>query len=157
MRDMGTAGRGTTSFRAQLDPSGPGARHAGTERCRECGRRHGTVVRCLPDGRWFDADDQTWRDRRGRRARWPDVVEYAAVRDLPVSVRRVRLSADRTRRLCRRCQMVHEAARNGVRRRLRVLGRRALGDLFLGAYDQPDAVERFAGLARRRARHLGQT
>jgi hypothetical protein len=159
MRDMGTAGRGKTSFRAQLDPSGPGARHTGTapgvapERCRECGRRHGTVVRCLPDGRWFDADDQTWRDRRGRRARWPNVVEYAGVRDLPVSVRRVRLSAEpgaRTRRLCQRCQMVHEAARGAIRRHLRALGRRALGDLFLGAYDRPDAVERFAALARRR-------
>jgi hypothetical protein len=75
------------------------------------------------------------------------------VRDRPVSVRRVRLSADpgaRTRKLCQRCQMVHEAARGAIRRRLRALGRRALGDLFLGAYDRPDAVERFAALARRR-------
>jgi hypothetical protein len=164
--DMATAERRKTSIWAQLDPPGSDtsctrtAPAAGSERCRHCGRKHGTIVRCLPDGRWFDPDDQTWRDRRGRSAKWPNVVEYGDVRDLPVSIRQARLSAKpgaRTRGLCQRCQMVLGSARNRIRRRLQALSRRALGDLFLGAYDQPDAIERFTPSASRRARHLGQT
>ena len=144
--------------RAEIDPpartvrdtdSGP----AGPGRCRDCGRRHGTVVRCLADGRWFDADDQTWRDRRGRRAPWPNVVEYAGVRDLAVAVREVRLSGDaaaRPRKLCKRCQMAREALHAALRNRLRALGRRAVGDLFLGRYDVPDTLGRFTALAASR-------
>ena len=37
--------------------------------CQGCGRPHGMTVRCLPDGRWFDATRQTWRNGRGRQAR----------------------------------------------------------------------------------------
>jgi hypothetical protein len=44
-------------------------------RCLRCGRPHLTLVRCLPDGRWFDEQGATWRDRRGCMARWPDLVE----------------------------------------------------------------------------------
>ena len=43
--------------------------------CEGCGRPHGRTIRCLPDGRWFDPDRRTWRDRRGRPARWPDLEE----------------------------------------------------------------------------------
>jgi hypothetical protein len=164
--DMGTDDGEKTSFQAQLDPLGPvnrgtqAASAARPERCRDCGRRHGTIVRCLPDGRWFDPDDQTWRDRRGRAARWPDVVEYAMVRDLAVSIRPVRLSTKpgtRTRCLCQHCQMVFGSARNGIRRHLRALSRRALGDLFLGAYDQPDVLERFTASTQHRSGHFGRT
>ena len=121
------------------------------ERCRDCGRKHGTVVRCLPDGRWFDADDQTWRDRRGRRADWPNVVEYSRSAGLwPVTVRQVRLSGDtsaKLSKLCRRCQMSREAVRNAIRSRIRALSRRALGDLFLGGYHEPNEIERFKVLS----------
>jgi len=115
-------------------------------------------VRCLPDGRWFDADDQTWRDRRGRRAEWPNVVEYSEVRDLPVTVRQVRLSGDtsaKLSKLCRRCQMSREAVRNAIRSRIRALSRRALGDLFLGGYNEPNEIERFKVLSSRRPRKTG--
>src|SRR5271165_4277208 len=37
-------------------------------RCQRCGRPHLTLLRCLPDGRWFDEQAATWRDRRGRPA-----------------------------------------------------------------------------------------
>jgi hypothetical protein len=155
---MSTGGRRRSSHRPQLDPSGESVHYtattptAGPERCRDCGRKHGTVVRCLPDGRWFDADDQTWRDRRGRRAVWPNVVEYAEVRDLAVTVRQVRLSGDtsaKLSKLCRRCQMSREAMRNAIRSRIRALSRRALGDLFLGGYHEPNEIERFKVLSRR--------
>ena len=43
--------------------------------CEGCGRPHGLTIRCLPDGRWFDPGRGTWRDRRGRPARWPDLEE----------------------------------------------------------------------------------
>src|SRR3954464_8553218 len=131
---MSTGGRRKSNHRPQLDPSGESVRYTATtptggpERCRDCGRKHGTVVRCLPDGRWFDADDQTWRDRRGRRAAWPNVVEYAEVRDLAVTVRQVRLSGDastRLSKLCRRCQMSRGGVRHATPPRARALRRRA--------------------------------
>ena len=35
--------------------------------CQCCGRPHGEIVRCLPDGRWYDEARQTWRNHRGCR------------------------------------------------------------------------------------------
>jgi hypothetical protein len=52
------------------------SRHVRFERaggvCQGCSRPHGETVRCLPDGRWYDTVRQTWRNHRGRSARWPD-------------------------------------------------------------------------------------
>ena len=40
--------------------------------CEGCGRPHGETVRCLPDGRWFDAARHTWRNgREGGAHAWP--------------------------------------------------------------------------------------
>jgi hypothetical protein len=36
-------------------------------RCETCSRRHGTKVLCLPDGRWFDRDENCWCDGHGNR------------------------------------------------------------------------------------------
>ena len=33
--------------------------------CERCGRPHGGLIRCLPDGRWFGAGQRIWQDRRG--------------------------------------------------------------------------------------------
>src|SRR5208337_4007894 len=49
-------------------------------RCQRCGRPHLVLLRCLPDGRWSDEQAATWRDRRGRPARWPDLMEADAGR-----------------------------------------------------------------------------
>jgi len=53
------------------------SRHVRFERasgvCQGCGRPHGKIIRVLPDGRWFDATRQTWRNGHGRPARWPDI------------------------------------------------------------------------------------
>src|SRR6516162_2721603 len=49
-------------------------------KCQRCGRPHLVHVRCLPDGRWFDEQSRTWRDRHGRMARWPDLVEATRFR-----------------------------------------------------------------------------
>ncbi|WP_448192313.1 hypothetical protein [Azospirillum sp. sgz301742] len=139
----------TKILRPHLDATRPAAGDG--LRCRCCARPDGLVVRCLPDGRWYDAADQTWRDGRGRRAAWPDVVEYTTTQDIAVRVRPVRASGvpnSRPRLLCRRCQMIEE----GIRGRLRARMRRALGDLFLGAYDEPATFERFLSLRRRQGK-----
>ena len=49
-------------------------------KCQRCGRPHLARIRCLPDGRWFDEKAATWRDRRGRPARWPDLMDVAQFR-----------------------------------------------------------------------------
>ena len=36
-------------------------------RCQRCGRPHGREIRHLGDGRWWDEDERTWRNGRGRR------------------------------------------------------------------------------------------
>lgn len=122
-------------------------------RCRACGRPHGIVLRCLRDGRWYDPEDATWRDRRGRKAPWPDVVEYAGTHDKRAVVRLVRPSGDtsgRPRALCLSCHMHAEIPFVAARNRLRALRRRALGDLFLGAYETEEAFPRLLDLLKSR-------
>jgi len=61
--------------------------------CQVCGRP-GMTIRCLPDGRWFDAARHTWRNARGRRARWPDLVEAAQIRQTRVVLAAAHLDHD---------------------------------------------------------------
>ncbi len=139
-------------LRPDLDPADRKGT-SGDNRCRCCGRPGGAVVRCLPDGRWYDASDQTWRDGRGRRAAWPDVVEYAQTRDLKVVVHLRHPSGNpeaRPKNLCQRCFMQEEALRNAIRARIRARMRRALGDLFMGDYSAPGILERAMALYRRK-------
>ncbi len=63
-------------------------------RCQGCGRPHLARLRCLPDGRWFDEAAQTWRDRRGRPARWPDLVEAMRLRTTRVVLAAAHLDSD---------------------------------------------------------------
>jgi hypothetical protein len=53
-------------------------------RCQFCGRPHLVQLRCLPDGRWFDEAARTWRNRRGKPCRWPDLIEAAGLRSTRV-------------------------------------------------------------------------
>ena len=110
-------------------------------RCQRCGRRHLTLVRCLPDGRWFDEQAVTWRDRRGRMARWPDLVEATRFRMTRVVLAAAHLDGDPTnnrmanlRALCQRCHMLQDRPHHLAQRRITCRRRRALGDLFLGSY-----------------------
>ena len=76
----------------------------------------GMTVRCLPDGRWFDAARRTWRNGRGRPARWPDLVETAQIRHTRVVLAAAHLDHDpRNNRL-----------RNILRRRLALGCKRSL-------------------------------
>jgi hypothetical protein len=109
--------------------------------CEGCGRPHGETVRCLPDGRWFDAARHTWRNGRGRPARWPDIEEAVEFRQTRVILAAAHLDHDpgnnrqrNLRSLCQRCHMIHDRSYHLARRRITYLLRRALGDLFLGPY-----------------------
>ena len=109
--------------------------------CQGCGRPHGTTVRCIPDGRWYDQARNAWRDRRGRTARWPDLEQIAWIRTTHVVLAAAHLDHDPTnnrlrnlRSLCQRCHLIHDRPHHLARRRITYLLRRALGDLFLGPY-----------------------
>jgi hypothetical protein len=109
--------------------------------CQGCGRPHRSTVRCLPDGRWYDLTRQTWRDRRGRAARWPDLERIVRLRTTRVVLAAAHLDHDPTnnrlrnlRSLCQRCHMLHDRPHHLAQRRITYLLRRASGDLFLGLY-----------------------
>jgi len=110
-------------------------------RCETCGRPHGTRVACLPDGRWYDPKAGDWRGPDGAPAAWPDMVERAALRHTPVRLAACHRDHDPRHNdpanllaLCQRCHILHDRAYHRARRRLRLLLRRARGDLFLGPY-----------------------
>ncbi|HJU17964.1 MAG TPA: hypothetical protein VJ770_16025 [Stellaceae bacterium] len=82
--------------------------------CEECGRPHGETVRCLPDGRWYDAAVRTWRNGRGRPARWPDLEEATRVRHTRVVLAAAHLDHNpannqprNLKSLCQRCHLIH--------------------------------------------------
>jgi len=81
--------------------------------CQCCGRPHGVRVRCLPDGRWFDAERGSWRNGRGRAARWPDLIELARIRHTRVVLAAAHLDHDprnnrlrNLKSLCQRCHLI---------------------------------------------------
>ncbi len=83
----------------------------------------------------------TWRNGRGRPARWPDLVETAQIRHTRVILAAAHLDHDprnnrlrNLKSLCQRCHMIHDRPYHLVQRRITYLLRRALGDLFLGPY-----------------------
>ncbi len=112
------------------------------EKCQGCGRPHLGRLRCLPDGRWFDEEAATWRDRRGRPARWPDLVEMTRLRTTRVVLAAAHLDSDpannrlaNSRSLCQRCHMLHDRPYHLAQRWITYRRRYALGDLFLGFYE----------------------
>jgi hypothetical protein len=110
-------------------------------KCQRCGRPHLALLRCLPDGRWFDEKAATWRDRRGHPARWPDLVEATRFRRTRVVLAAAHLDSDPTnnrmenlRALCQRCHMLHDRPHHLAQRWITYRLRLAAGDLFLGPY-----------------------
>ncbi len=121
------------------------SRHVRFERargvCQGCGRPHGKTVRCLADGRWFDATQHAWRDDNGRPAHWPDVAEAVRIRQTRVVLAAAHLDHDpgnnrlgNLKSFCQRCHLIHDRPHHLARRRITYLLRRALGDLVLGPY-----------------------
>jgi hypothetical protein len=109
--------------------------------CERCGRPHAVELRCLPDGRWFDPGLRTWRDRRGRPARWPDLDELTHQYTTRVILAAAHLDHDPTnnrlrnlRSLCQRCHLIQDRSYHLLQRWITYRLRYAGGDLFLGAY-----------------------
>ena len=109
--------------------------------CEVCGRPHAKLIRCLPDGRWFDTVQQTWRDRRGRRARWPDLLALIPGRTTRVVLAAAHLDHDPShnrwrnlKSLCQRCHLLHDRPYHRAQRWITYRRRYATGDLFLGFY-----------------------
>ena len=116
-------------------------------RCEHCGRPHNKTVYHLGDGRWFDDEAERWRDGRGRlirKAALPDPrsdqLELTVTTTL-VRIACAHLDQDTSNNddsnlaaLCQRCHLDHDRPWNLEKRRLTVLLRRALGDLFSGPY-----------------------
>lgn len=123
-------------------------------RCEHCGRPHGASVRHLGDGRWYDEEQQWWRDDRGRRLRGPSspdrlpqqlrMVELAGHSVFPVTrvvLASAHLDHDPTNNrqrnlaaLCQRCHLAHDRPEHRRQRWATLFYRKAAGDLFLGAY-----------------------
>jgi hypothetical protein len=110
-------------------------------KCQGCGRPHLAQLRCLPDGRWFDAAASTWRNRKGRPCRWPDLIEAAAFRTTRVVLAAAHLDGNPTnnrlanlKSLCQRCHMLHDRPHHLAQRWLTYRRRWASADLFLGQY-----------------------
>jgi hypothetical protein len=149
------------AFRALYPPDWPAlSRHVRFERaggrCQICGRPHLARVRCLPDGRWFDEVAQTWRDRRGRPARWPDLIEVTTLRQTRVVLAAAHLDNNPTnnrlsnlRGLCQRCHMLHDRPFHLVQRWLTYRRRWAIGDLFLGVYSAQTPSQALTGATSR--------
>ena len=109
--------------------------------CEACGRPHATLIRCLPDGRWFDPAQRSWRDRRGRRARWPDLLAMIPERTTRVVLAAAHLDHDPSnnrlrnlKSLCQRCHLLHDRPYHRAQRWITFRRRYATGDLFLGFY-----------------------
>ena len=127
--------------------------------CQACGRPHLAQLRCLPDGRWFDSAVGTWRNRRGRPAPWPDLLEAAALRTTRVVLAAAHLDCDPTnnrlanlRALCQRCHMLHDRPHHLMQRWLTYRRRSALADLFLGRYETSLPHSMMRALSQRRMR-----
>ena len=109
-------------------------------RCERCGRPHGREIQHLGDGRWWDEDERTWRNARGRRL-GRRVGGHIAVRTTTVVLAAAHLDHDPTnnrlrnlKALCQRCHMLHDREEHRRRRLLTLRMRNAIGDLFLGLY-----------------------
>ena len=109
--------------------------------CQRCGRQHGAAIRCLPDGRWFDPDLRTWRNRRGRPARWPDLEEMTYQRITRVVLAAAHVDHDPSNNrlsnlasFCQRCHLLHDRAWHLLQRWITYRLRYATADFFIGPY-----------------------
>jgi hypothetical protein len=132
--------------------------------CERCRRPHSMELRCLPDGRWFDPREGTWRDRRGRAGRWPDLEDLTRQRTTRVVVAAAHVNHDparsgqrNLRAWCQECHLAHDRAWHLLQRWITYRQRYARGDLFLGPYQHgPSAAAMLAEILARISDRLSQ-
>ena len=135
-------------------------------RCQGCGRPHMAILRCLPDGRWFDEAASIWRGRRGKPARWPDLLEATRMRTTRVVLAAAHLDSNpannrlaNLKSLCQRCHMLHDRPYHLAQRWVTYRRRSAVGDLFFGSYEAatlPAYVEPLPGRKAKAGCALGR-
>ena len=83
----------------------------------------------------------TWRDRRGRAARWPDLEDLTRQRTTRIVLAAAHVNHDPTRSgqrnlraWCQACHLAHDRAWHLLQRWITFRLRYARGDLFLGPY-----------------------
>ncbi len=110
-------------------------------RCETCARPHHTLICTLADGRWFDPEQQTWRNARAEPATVPDPVDLVTLRPVRVVISTAHLDHDSTNRdpanlraLCQRCHLQHDLVHHLRQRWITCRRRYAIGDLFWGMY-----------------------
>ena len=110
-------------------------------RCEGCGRPPGQPVCHLGDGRWWDEEQSAWRDGRGRLVRAALPSPSASTLTTRVFLATAHLDHDPSNShprnlaaLCQRCHLLHDRPEHQRRRRITLRMRKAIGDLFLGAY-----------------------
>ena len=103
--------------------------------CERCRRPHGMELRHLPDGRWFDPRSATWRDRRGRAARWPDLEDLTRQRTTRIVLAAAHVNHDparsgrrNLRAWCQACHLAHDRAWHLLQRWISYRLRYARGD-----------------------------
>ena len=106
-------------------------------RCERCGRPHRRRVAHLGDGRWWDADADTWRSGRGRPVAVHEPLLLARVRVTVPVLACAHLDHDpgnnaarNLAALCQRCHLLHDAAEHRWQRWWNVFRVRGLRDLF---------------------------
>lgn len=114
--------------------------------CEHCGRPHGQFVCAFGDGRWYDALAARWRDGHGKCVRTNLPSPEALTDSWGHRWTLVRLacahlnhdladnSATNLAALCQRCHLIHDRPHHLEQRRITLLMRRAMGDLFEGQY-----------------------
>ena len=110
-------------------------------RCEGCGRPHDRTVLALPDGRWWDEAAERWRSGRGRLLQRPKPEHLESLKVTRVVLATAHRDHDPTNNkprnlaaLCQRCHLAQDRGEHQRRRRLTLLQRKAVGDLFLGSY-----------------------
>src|SRR5206468_2733859 len=88
-----------------------------------------------------DPRSATWRDRRGRAARWPDLEDLTRQRTTRIVLAAAHVNHDPTRSgrrnlraWCQACHLAHDRASHLLQRWITFRLRYARGDVFLGPY-----------------------
>jgi hypothetical protein len=110
-------------------------------KCERCHRPHGSLVYCLPDGRWYDPYSGCWISPEGIPIPTPSLPEMLALQTTRVVLTCAHKDHDPRNNgdenlaaWCSRCHLSHDSEHHRAQRRMTFRVRQAIGDLFSGLY-----------------------